>query len=159
MMYTTRRKAYLMQAYFTVLGHHQPSANLVRSTAQKNISDILHLHNDILGELHRRVPFAEYDQRVTKALPHPASERAHARWHSMDVVPTRSPPTLSKLASIRKARRSLNISRSSGDGEAILTCSPHVVADVAKTFSNHVGCGTAIPRCHIDKMLNLFCHR
>ena len=158
-MHTMRRKADLIQAYFTVLGNHQTSANLVRSTAQKNISDIVHLHDDILGELHRRVPFAEYDQRTSKVPPHSTSTRTHARWHSVDVVPTRSPPTLSKLASIRKARRSLNISRSSGDGETILTCSPHIVAVVAKTFSNYVGCGTAIPPCHIDKKLNLFCHR
>ena len=158
-MHTKRREAYLMQAYFTVLGHHQASTNLVRSTAQQNISNMLHLHDDILGELHRGVPFAEYDQRTSKVAPRSVSVRAHARWHSVDVIPTRSPPNPSKLASIRQTRRSLNISRSSGDGDGTLTCSPHIVAVVAKTFSNHVGCAAAVPTCPADRKLNLFYHR
>ena len=122
-----------------MLGHHQGSANLVRFTAQKNISDILHLHDELLGELYRKVPFAEYDQRTSKLPPQSAIVRAHTRWHSVDAIPTRSPRMQPKLASIRHARRSLNISRSSGDGEAILNCSPYIVAVVAKIFSNYVG--------------------
>lgn len=146
-----------MQAYFTILGHHQASANLVRSTAQKNISDVLHLHDSLLGEIHRKVPFAEYDQRTARVPPNSALLRAHTRWHSVDVVPTRSPPTLSKLASIRQARRSLNISRSSGDGEAFLSCSPQIVSSVARIFSNYVGRCCVLP--FFATSLNTFSHR
>lgn len=127
-----------LQAYFTLLGHQPTSAGFARASAQKNMSQILHLHDDLLGHLHRIVPFAEYDQHAAKAQTDSALARSHTRWHSVDVVPPRATPIRSKLASIRQHRRSLNISRSSGDDEVMLRCSPQIVAAVAKLFAEFV---------------------
>lgn len=125
------------QAYFTVLGHQSTSTSFARRTVQKVIADILHLHDDILGDLHHAVPFSEYDQDIA-SVPHLVTARSHNRWHSVDVVPVRSPPGHTVLATIRQGRRSLNISRSTEDEQVVLQCSPHIVTAVARVFSKHV---------------------
>ena len=127
------------QAYFTILSHQPTTVSFARNSAQKNISDILHLHDDLLGDLHRIVPFAEYDQRTARAFPEVPLARSHTRWHSVDVVPTRGSPARSRLATVRQGRRSLNISRSSEQEHLMLRCSPQIVAAVANTFLSHVG--------------------
>ena len=99
---------------------------------------MLHLHDDLLGNLHRIVPFAEYDHRTARVSVDPTLSRSHTRWHSVDVVPTRTTPIRSKLMTIRQGRRSLNISRSSADEELELRCSPHIVAAVASLVSQYV---------------------
>lgn len=131
--------ANLEQAYSTILNHHPTAASFARARAQKNISAILHLHDDLLGQLHRLIPFAEYEQRTAKTLPEAPLIRSHTRWHSVDVVPTRSSPSRSRLTTVRQGRRSLNISRSSEQEHAMLRCSPQIVAIVAKLFLLHVG--------------------
>ncbi|SMR50725.1 unnamed protein product [Zymoseptoria tritici ST99CH_1E4] len=124
------------QAYFTILAHQPTATSFARTSTQRTIADILHLHDDILGCLHRIVPFAEYDQTIAR-LPLPL--RAHNRWHSMDAVPQRTTPNRSTLATIRQGRRSLNISRSSSDdAQVVLRCSPQTIAAVAKAFSDNM---------------------
>lgn len=126
-----------VQAYFTFLGHHQTAASFARTSTHKTIASLLHLHCDILAHLHRIVPFAEYDQSFAMA-PRPTLAGAHARWHSVDVVPRLDTPVRSKLATIRQGRRSLNISRSEEDENATLRCSPQLIATVAQIFCEHV---------------------
>ena len=138
-MYELHKCTEAEQAYFTILGHQPSSATFTRSAAQKNISEILRLHDELLGQLHRIVPFAEFDHRTAKSSNEPTAIRSHTRWHSVDAVLTRSTPVRSKLATIRQGRRSLNISRSSGDDENLLCCNAQVVAGVARTFSQFVG--------------------
>ncbi|KAK5171316.1 uncharacterized protein LTR77_004460 [Saxophila tyrrhenica] len=128
----------LSKAYTTLLGSQPSAAHFARSRAQKNIFDLCTLHDELLGSLHAVIPFAEYDQRSAKLSPAGGFLKSHARWHSVDVVPTRSPPAHRKLTAIRQGRRSLNISRSSGDEDPTLTCSPQIVALVAKTFSAYI---------------------
>lgn len=124
-----------MQAYFNIIGHQPTSTSFARPCAQKIIADILELHNKILGDLYNVVPFSEYDQCTARV---PAPPRAHTRWHSVDVVPQRPTPTRAILSTIRHGRRSLNISRSSEEEHAMLRCSPHIVAAVARVFADHV---------------------
>lgn len=123
------------QAYFTILGHQPTSASFTRRSAQRTIAEILHLHDDILGRLHRAVPFAEYDQSIARV---PPAMRTHNRWHSVDVVPVRTTPPRSVLATIRQGRRSLNISRSTEEEPALMRCSPQIVAGVVQVFTANV---------------------
>lgn len=97
---------------------------------------MLKLHDDILGDLHRVVPFSEYDQKTAKI---PTMPRTHARWHSVDIVPTRGTPNRAVLSTIRQGRRSLNISRSSDEDQAMLRCTPKTVAAVTEVFAAYVG--------------------
>lgn len=124
------------QAYFTILSHQPTSASFARRTAQRTIAEILHLHDDILGSLHRAVPFAEYDQSTARV---PPPVRTHNRWHSVDAVPTRTTPTRSVLATIRQGRRSLNLSRSTEEEPIAMHCSPQTVAAVTHVFAANVG--------------------
>lgn len=97
---------------------------------------MLHLHDDILGHLHRAVPFAEYDQSTARV---PPAVRTHNRWHSIDVVPIRPTPPRTVLSTIRQGRRSLNISRSTEDEPPLMHCSPQTVAEVTHVFAYNVG--------------------
>lgn len=124
-----------IKAYFTILGHQPTAAAFARPSAQKNIAEILRLHDDLLGQLYHVVPFAEYDQRQAKLPPESTLPRSHTRWHSVDVPPTRMAPIKSRLATVRAHRRSLSITRSSEEEHVLLQCAPHVVAGVAKVFA------------------------
>jgi hypothetical protein len=82
------------------------------------------------------VPFAEYDQITAKAKP--PFMPSHARWHSVDVMPSRTRPAKHVLETIRQARRSLNINRSTEEEHPLLECSPQIVAEVAAIFQRQV---------------------
>lgn len=135
---TYRHQAHKEQAYFIILGHQPTAASFARASAQKNISELVRLHDDLLGHLHKLVPFAEYDQWIAKAFPSAAFPRSHTRWHSVDAVPSRGSPARSRLPVVRQSRRSLNINRSSEQDQAMLRCSPQIVAAVARMFLSHV---------------------
>ncbi|OQO11938.1 hypothetical protein B0A48_03665 [Cryoendolithus antarcticus] len=78
----------LSNAYFTILGHHPTFTSFARASAQRTISGILQLHDELLGDLYRVVPSAEYDQHIAKASALPEGVRpGHVRWHSVDIVP------------------------------------------------------------------------
>lgn len=133
------------QAYFTILGHHPTLTSFARASAQQTLTTILQLHDELLGELYRVVPFAEYDQHLAKAsAPSTANPRpAHVRWHSVDVVtgqtqPYASPNRVSLAAAIHQRRRSLQLSRSSEQDAVVLRCAPQVVAAVVEVFRKYV---------------------
>ncbi|KAK4105862.1 Dbl homology domain-containing protein [Parathielavia hyrcaniae] len=80
---------FLMSVYVTVLASLPGSAAGLRSSASRNLTDIMELHEEILGELHRVVPDSEYIQpdlsiRRTRSS---SSIRGHFRWSSLDAVP------------------------------------------------------------------------
>jgi hypothetical protein len=63
------------------------SSNL-RASINGNLNEIVELHENILGDLHRVVPHSEYTQANSYAearLSTPAS--GHNRWRSLDAVP------------------------------------------------------------------------
>lgn len=82
------------------------------------------------------VPFADLEK--SSSIPAVPAARRHTRWHSVDVVPTRSNTVRSAVASIRKGRRSLNLGGSSDEDGGVLRCSPQIVAAVAKAFSSRL---------------------
>ena len=61
----------------------------LRSSINRNLTDIVELHEEMLGELHRAVPHSEYTQ--PEAMPQRAllapAPRGHHRWRSLDAVP------------------------------------------------------------------------
>lgn len=101
--------------------------------ANVDLAALLQTHDELLGELYRVVPFAEYDQQAQRM---PKSSR-HFRWHSTDGATGNTlvaSPRKAALSTIREGRRSLNISRSSESEPVMAHCAPQVVAAVAKTF-------------------------
>lgn len=65
----------------------------LRSTVNRNLTDLIELHEEVLGELHRAVPDSEYTQLdlptppATTMKQSNASIQGHRRWRSLDVVP------------------------------------------------------------------------
>jgi hypothetical protein len=134
-----------IQAYFTLLGHHHPTSTLrfARPAAQATIGKMLYLHDELLGALYRVVPFAEYDQQITKGSHRgPTRKPLHARWHSVDIVPGHpgviSPKCGTLVTAVRQSRRSLNLSRSDESENVVLRCAPQVIAAVASVFQSYV---------------------
>ncbi|KAK4129595.1 hypothetical protein N657DRAFT_86481 [Parathielavia appendiculata] len=80
---------FLMNVYVTILASLPSSPAGLRPSVNQNLTDIVELHEEILGELHRAVPDSEYTQldlpiRRTRSNP---STRGHFRWRSLDAVP------------------------------------------------------------------------
>jgi hypothetical protein len=58
----------------------------LRASINRNLNEIVELHEGLLGELHRAVPYSEYTQlNVTKPIP--SNSKGHTRWRSLDAVP------------------------------------------------------------------------
>ncbi|KAL2072601.1 hypothetical protein VTL71DRAFT_11944 [Oculimacula yallundae] len=106
---------FLINVYVTLLASI-PSLSLnLRASINRNLNDIVELHENLLGELHRAVPHSEYTQssaEVTILTP----RHAHHRWRSLDAVPEHVGGTawLQKIPG--------------------MTAEPKVAADVARVF-------------------------
>ncbi|KAL2017916.1 hypothetical protein VTK56DRAFT_1572 [Thermocarpiscus australiensis] len=80
---------FLMNVYVTILASLPTSPAGLRSSVNRNLTDIVELHEEILGELHRAVPHSEYTQldlSHQRAQSSPPG-RGQRRWRSLDVVP------------------------------------------------------------------------
>ncbi|KAI0417506.1 hypothetical protein F5X98DRAFT_374642 [Xylaria grammica] len=76
------------KVYVTILASLPTLQHGLRSSINQNLTDIIELHEEILGELHRIVPDSEYTQPEYIAVsPSPAPSQEHHRWHSLDSVP------------------------------------------------------------------------
>lgn len=97
------------------------SASL-RASINSNLNDIIALHEDLLGDLHRLVPHSEYTQLSLSSIPNDRSSRraAHSRWKSLDAVAETSTHT-NWLKGIPG-----------------MTAEPSIAAEVAKAFVRRV---------------------
>ncbi|KAI0974261.1 hypothetical protein F4678DRAFT_458226 [Xylaria arbuscula] len=79
---------FLMNVYVTILASLPTLQQGLRSSINQNLTDIVELHEEILGELHRIVPDSEYTQPdYISVEPSPKPSQEHHRWHSLDSVP------------------------------------------------------------------------
>ncbi|KAI1459067.1 Dbl homology domain-containing protein [Annulohypoxylon moriforme] len=79
---------FLMNVYVTILASLPSPQWGLRSSINRNLTDIVELHEEILGELHRVVPNSEYTQpERIPATPNPPTAKKHHRWRSLDSVP------------------------------------------------------------------------
>ncbi|KAM0329891.1 hypothetical protein ACHAQA_004056 [Verticillium albo-atrum] len=78
---------FLMNVYVTLLASLPTLPLGMRSSINRNLTEIIELHEEILGDLHRVVPDTEYTQ-LDPAPPVAASTgQGHRRWRSLDAVP------------------------------------------------------------------------
>lgn len=107
---------FLMNVYVTILVSLPTLPSGLRSSINRNLADIVELHEELLGELHRAVPDSEYNQ-----LELPPRSRHHLHNHrrirSLDVVPEN------------------NESTSWLDTVPGMVAEPNIAADVAKVFT------------------------
>ena len=92
----------------------------LRSSINRNLTDIIELHEEILGDLHRVVPNSEYTESDRpRTAPH-QSAAGHHRWQSLDSVPEE-----------RGGRHRIQIAPG-------LTADPDTGAEVARVFAKRV---------------------
>jgi hypothetical protein len=78
----------MLKVYVTILASLPSLQHGLRSSINQNLTDIIELHEEILGELHRVVPNSEYTQPDHIVMqPSPLPSQGHHRWHSLDSVP------------------------------------------------------------------------
>lgn len=115
----SRTSAKFPQVYITLLASI-PSLSLnLRASINRNLNDIVELHEELLGDLHRAVPHSEYTQPTLSASRRPVLS-GHHRWRSLDAVPENVEGTawLQKIPG--------------------MTAEPKVAADVARVFAKKV---------------------
>jgi hypothetical protein len=111
---------FLMNVYVTILASLPTLSPGLRSSINQNLTDIVELHETLLGDLHRVVPHSEYTQLDVTPPIGSSSDRGHKRWRSLDAVPE-DKVGLNWLQAIPG-----------------MTSEPQVAAEVAKVFSKKV---------------------
>lgn len=110
---------FLMNVYVTILVSLPTMPSGLRSSINRNLTDIIELHEELLGELHRAVPYSEYTQLSLR--PQSKSDvHGHNRIRSLDVVPEDN-ASMSWLETVPG-----------------MIAEPSVVADVAQVFTKKV---------------------
>jgi hypothetical protein len=115
------------QVYITLLASIPTLSVSLRSSINRNLNEIVELHDDLLGDLHRAVPHSEYTQKdYIVCGPPPLPGQGHHRWRSLDAVPENT----DDLSWIQKIPG--------------LTTEAPVAAEVARAFGRRVCC-TLLP--------------
>lgn len=91
-----------------------------RASINVNLNDIVELHEEILGELHRVVPHSEYSQAGSADRTLSTRANGHNRWRSLDAVPEHA----AGAACLQKIPG--------------MTAEPNVAVAVARIFGNKV---------------------
>lgn len=126
------------QDYFMILTSIPTIPSQTRVSIQQNISQILQLHEDLLSELHRAVPQAEFTQSAQQEI-YPVTKAKHIRFRSTDIG--RFPEH--KIT--RQLRHSLEIGRSPDRHPRGLITNTKTVGEIARIFNKHVRCVLMIP--------------
>ncbi|KAK6187997.1 transcription factor [Pestalotiopsis sp. IQ-011] len=80
---------FLMNVYVTILASLPTQHSGLRSSINRNLTEIVELHEEILEDLYQAVPESEYTPaEQSHVMPKPAAKAArHQRWRSLDSVP------------------------------------------------------------------------
>lgn len=110
----------------------------LRSSINRNLADVVDLHEELLGELHRAVPHSEYTQLDLASR---AKDRGHGhrRIRSLNAVPE-DDEGMSWLETVPG-----------------MVADPNVAADVAKVFTNKVSLLCLF--CHVSRLTILQMNR
>ncbi|KAK8180952.1 hypothetical protein BC567DRAFT_241687 [Phyllosticta citribraziliensis] len=123
----------LSNVYLTVLASVPSVSPQTRMSIHRNVSQLVQLHEDLLGELHRIIPNSEFtqDDSVFEHRPRPR----HTRWHSIDGLPHRA----SGIAINRRSQRhSLDMCKPEEPTPLGVTADTETVAQVARLFDQLV---------------------
>ncbi|ORY15712.1 Rho guanyl nucleotide exchange factor [Clohesyomyces aquaticus] len=123
----------LINDYFALLASVPTVGTHMRALIQQNISQILHLHQDLLAELHQAVPHADFMQSAHQES-YPITKAKHIRFHSADMMPGR----FHEHKAARRLRHSLEIGRSPDRRPRALVADTKTVGEVAKIFNKYM---------------------
>ncbi|KAF8866627.1 Dbl homology domain-containing protein [Acephala macrosclerotiorum] len=111
---------FLTNVYVTLLASiHSLSPNL-RASIKRNLNEIVELHDELLGDLHKAVPHSEYTQSTCGEPALSPQPNHHHRWRSLDAVSDQ----VTGAAWLQKIPG--------------MTAEPKVAAEVAKVFGKKI---------------------
>ncbi|KAJ1331573.1 RhoGEF domain-containing protein [Microdochium nivale] len=114
---------FLMNVYITILASLPTQHDGLRQSINTNLTEIVELHQEMLGELHRAVPCSEFPPAEAQARVRHSSlapTRLHHRWHSLD--------------SVDEHRGGKTKSQDTSS----MTADPEVAAEVARIFGHRI---------------------
>lgn len=125
--------ANVVQVYSTLLASMPTMPSQIRTSVEQTVTQIVQLHDELLGELYKVLPNAEtmQDASLSKVSTRP---RKHSRWHSADVAL----PRHDSVAASKKLRHSFDGNRAKEDAVAMTSTDTETVAKVAKVFNKFV---------------------
>lgn len=106
-----------------------------QSSIQRNIAEILRIHEDLLRQLQHVVRDVEVNQIYGHRRPS-AKSGGRVRWHSMDISGNNG-----GLNIAGDRRKSFDICETQNDKRTALVAEPKQVAEVALVFQNMVSAG------------------
>lgn len=121
------------QDYFMILSGMPALPAHTRAAIQRNISQILQLHEDLLAELQQVVPQADFTHSAHQEA-YPVTKAKHIRFHSADLMPGR----FVERRITRRLRHSLDMGRSPDRRPQSLVIDTKTIEDIAKIFNKHV---------------------
>lgn len=119
--------------YFTLLASVCALSPHAKSLVRDNLSRLLEMHENILGELHAAIPHSEYSHGHAKETP-AVHYRGHVRWRSADSGITKIRD--SRLG--RRLRHSVDLAQPPKQNAPGTTTEPRVAARVAEVFERWV---------------------
>ncbi|KAI9870394.1 MAG: hypothetical protein M1830_004299 [Pleopsidium flavum] len=120
----------LTNVYFTLLASVPSLSQHTQSSIQRNIAEILRLHEDLLRQLHLVLLDSDVNQIHLRQEPS-AKSGAHVRWHSLDISGKRTDSN-----DVGGRRKSFDISETRNNKRTALVAEPKQVADIARVFQN-----------------------
>lgn len=122
----------LHNLFSTLLASMSTISTQTRNSIQRNVTELLHIHEQIVNELHRvalRTTVREWNH-VVSPLRH--NMKRHRKWQSLDATSFHTPP--------RHAHPSvsLDVLKMRFLGSSSYVADPAEAADVARIFKNHM---------------------
>jgi len=108
------------QVYVTLLAAIPTLSFGLRASINRNLNEIVELHEELLGGLHRAVPHSEYSQLPVPEVPTHTRTHAHTRWRSLD-------------AGTENVRGAAWLQKIPG-----MTAEPKIAAEAAKVFAKKI---------------------
>ena len=119
--------------YLALLDSVPALSRQTRNSIHRNVIEILALHEELLGELHRTIPQSEVNQEQTLWRP-----AAQSRRRSQINQPSSSRRTKGRENAWRKARRSNDADGTNAAAPIELIAEPVVAGEVAQIFTKLV---------------------
>ncbi|KAH7394498.1 hypothetical protein BKA66DRAFT_438839 [Pyrenochaeta sp. MPI-SDFR-AT-0127] len=123
----------LINDYFMIISTLPTLPGQLKSSIQQNITQILHIHEDLLAELHQAIPQADFTHSANQES-YPVTKAKHIRFHSADIIPGR----FAEHKATRRLRHSLEIGRSPDRRPRGLVTDTKTVREIAKIFNKHM---------------------
>lgn len=125
----------LHNLFSTLLASIPTISTQTRNSIQRNVSDMLHIHEQIIDELHRVALRAMLREHKQASSPPGRCSRRYKRWQSLDASSCPAPMTTPN----HTERRRLDAAPTRR-GSSAYAADPTEAAEAARAFKNHMAC-------------------